>query len=74
EQAAEQAFADLARASAIARKLALGPTLAKCHFDRGTLEARLGRASAARRSFLAARNVFRRYQMPSWVSRTEQGL
>ncbi|MGH7066211.1 MAG: ATP-binding protein [Acetobacteraceae bacterium] len=72
--AAEQARADLARAIVIARKLALGPTVAKCHFERGTLEMRLGQATAARRSLLAARNAFCRYQMSSWATRTEQKL
>ena len=65
---------DLARATAIARSLQLGPALAKCQFDAGALAHRAGRLTEARRAFRIARNGFARYQMQAGMARADHAL
>jgi class 3 adenylate cyclase/tetratricopeptide (TPR) repeat protein len=63
---------DLTRALALARSLAIGPTVAKCLLDLGALERRAGRASIARTKIGAASTAFHRYKMRHWERRARR--
>jgi tetratricopeptide (TPR) repeat protein len=68
------ARADIKRAISIARRLAVGPTIAKCLLDLGRLERIVGGTAAARQDISAAANGFRRYKMRSWGRHARQEL
>jgi class 3 adenylate cyclase/tetratricopeptide (TPR) repeat protein len=63
--------ADMVKALVIARRLDLGPEIAKCHFDLGKLEMRAKKIDAARMELSQADREFRRYGMASWSKRAE---
>ncbi len=70
----DAAAGDLLRATDVARKLQLGPALAKCHFDAGALAHRAGRLTEARRAFRIAGKGFLRYCMPAGTARVGHAL
>jgi class 3 adenylate cyclase/tetratricopeptide (TPR) repeat protein len=70
----DAAKGDLQRALDVARLLRLGPALAKCHFDTGTLFQCAGRVAEARREWGIAKSAFLRYQMADGLARTAQAL
>jgi len=70
----DQAAADLRDATKIARRLRLGPALAKCHFDAGALALRGGHLTEARRALALAGRSFRSYGMPAATARVAVAL
>lgn len=65
---------DLDRATEIARRLQLGPALAKCHFDTGALAHRVGHLAEAGHAFRIARKGFARYRMVAGTKRVGEAL
>jgi len=65
---------DFIQSLAVARRLNLGPELAKCHFELGRLEAHANRGGSAVKELTIAKNTFERYGMNHWVGRVQSVL